>query len=635
MISKILAISQLETLKRWLNTRETKNQIKASLSVLVQVFSARCDPQWMMAIEATIRAVAPLAVIVGSSTMGEIGEGRLLTNTSVISLVFFEKTRLQSFLVDTKNQEEGLVGKSLAKKIESNCPQIAGVLLLATSSSMDAANFLDGFSAGRSGTYPVFGAGAGVYEDQQQPVVSLNQQFSSCGVVAVVFTGNDIDIVVHTYLGWEPLSKELTLTETDGLWLKTIDDQPAFEVYHRYLNIQDDDDFFLNVLEFPLLVKRNGIVYAKTPSAVRDHHDIKFIADIKPGESARIGYGNPAMIINNARAIQDRVQAFNPEGIFIYSCTCRRFLLQNEVELETKAFQTIAPTAGFYTHGEIYSHDDRVMLLNATMVAVSMKERPGEPPEESPEKGLAEAIMGQAVIRRDKRMISRLLNLIAQITTSRIRKGSEIGPERALPESARVDPFNRQNNRIISQLVNFIKVVTAELEQANQEARLLAERDYLTQVYNRLKGHELLQSEITRCNRYGQECAIIMLDVDFFKQVNDTYGHNIGDAVLVQLVKLLAREIRSVDVLCRWGGEEFLVLMPQIDAEGAKNAAERLRAVVEATPFTQGLRQTASFGVTTYKQGESPEAFIDRADKALYEAKQKGRNCVVLKLGQP
>ncbi|MBP8865004.1 MAG: diguanylate cyclase [Acetobacterium sp.] len=81
----------------------------------------------------------------------------------------------------------------------------------------------------------------------------------------------------------------------------------------------------------------------------------------------------------------------------------------------------------------------------------------------------------------------------------------------------------------------------------------------------------------------------------------------------------------------RWGGEEFLVIMPQIDAEGATYAAERLRAVVETTLFTQGLRQTASFGVATYKKGESPEAFIDRADKALYEAKQKGRNCVVSK----
>lgn len=630
MISKVLAISQIDTLKKWLQTEEIKNQMKGSLSVLVQIFSARSDPQWIMAIEAAIRVIAPLAVIIGSSTMGEIGEGRLLTNTSVISFVFFEKTRVQGFLVDTENQDEALVGKSFAEKIESKCPQMAGVLLLATSSSMDASHFLKGFSLGRRGTYPVFGAGAGVYEDQQQPMVTLNQQFSSSGVVAVVFTGDDIDIVVHTYLGWEPLSKALTLTETDGLWLKTIDDQPAFEVYHRYLNIQDDEDFFLNVLEFPLLVERNGIVYAKTPIEVKDHHAIKFIADIKQGESARIGYGNPALIIKNARDIQDRVQAFHPEGIFIYSCTCRRFLLQNEVELETKAFQTIVPTAGFYTHGEIYSHDETVMLLNATMVAVSMKEGTDKPPEAVHKKGLAEPLTEKPFNRRDKRMIARLVNFFSGGNAGRGRKAAENGGEK-LSTEAMVDPFNRQNNRIISQLVNFIKVVTAELEQANQEARLLAERDYLTQAYNRLKGHEFLQSEMVRCYRYGLECAIIMVDVDFFKMVNDTYGHNVGDEVLIQLVKILNQEIRAVDVLSRWGGEEFLIIMPLIDEDGAKNAAERLRAVVEGTPFTQGLRQTASFGLATYKQGESPEALIDRADKALYEAKQKGRNCVVSK----
>ncbi|WP_303871855.1 GGDEF domain-containing protein [Acetobacterium wieringae] len=630
MISKIISINQIETLKKWLQTEEIKNQTKRSLSVFVQIFSARSDPQWLAEIEAALRAVAPQAVIVGSSTMGEIGEGRLLTNTSVISVVFFEKTDVQGFLVDTENQDEAVVGKSLSQKIESSCQKIAGVLLLATSSSIDASHFLEGFSAGRSKTYPVFGAGAGVYEGEQKPIVTLNQQFSSSGVVAVVFTGDDIEIVVHTYLGWEPLSKELTLTETDGLWLKTIDDQPAFEVYHRYLNIQDDEDFFLNVLEFPLLIERNGIVYAKTPNAVKNHHDIKFIADIKQGESARIGYGNPAMIIKNARDIQDRVQAFNPDGIFIYSCTCRRFLLQHEVELETKAFQTIAPSVGFYTHGEIYSHEETVMLLNATMVTVSMKEAVGKASEAVLETGPAKPRTRKLFNCRDNWMIARVANFFNGGTTGRGRKASENGHQKPSTETL-VDPFNRQNNRIISQLVNFIKVVTAELEQANQEARLLAERDYLTQIYNRLKGHELLQREIARCNRYGQECAIIMLDVDFFKQVNDTYGHNSGDAVLIQLVKMLAREIRTVDVLSRWGGEEFLVLMPQIDAQGAKKAAERLRAVVEETAFTQGLRLTASFGVTTYKKGESPEAFIDRADKALYEAKQKGRNCVVLK----
>ncbi len=630
MISKIISINQIETLKKWLQTEEIKNQTKRALSVFVQIFSARSDPQWFREIEAAIRVVAPLAVIVGSSTMGEIGEGRLLTHSSVISLVFFEKTHVQGFLVDAENQDEAVVGKSLSQKIESSCQQIAGVLLLATSSSIDASHFLKGFSAGRSKTYPVFGAGAGVYEGEQKPIVTLNQQCASSGVVAVVFLGDDIEIVVHTYLGWEPLSKELTLTETEGLWLKTIDDQPAFEVYHRYLNIEDDENFFLNVLEFPLLVERNGIVYAKTPNEVKNHHDIKFIADIKQGESARIGYGNPAVIIKNARDIQDRVRAFHPQGIFIYSCTCRRFLLQNEVELETKAFQTIAPSAGFYTHGEIYSDEETVMLLNATMVTVSMKEAAGQSSEAVLEKGPAAAQTKKTFNRRDNRLIAQLVNFFCGGTVAGGRQASENGRQKSSAE-AMVDPFNRQNNRIISQLVNFIKVVTAELEQANQDARRLAERDYLTQAYNRLKGHEMLQSEIARCNRYDQECAIIMLDIDFFKQINDTYGHNVGDAVLIQLVKALTREIRAVDVLCRWGGEEFLVIMPQTDAQEAKNAAERLRVVVEATPFSQGLRQTASFGVATYKKGESPEAFIDRADKALYEAKQKGRNCVVLK----
>lgn len=113
--------------------------------------------------------------------------------------------------------------------------------------------------------------------------------------------------------------------------------------------------------------------------------------------------------------------------------------------------------------------------------------------------------------------------------------------------------------------------------------------------------------------------------------MNDTYGHNLGDEILIQLVKLIALEIRTIDMLSRWGGEEFLIIMPMTASDGAKITAERIRTVVEQTEFTRGLRQTCSFGVTAYKKGESLETLIDRADKALYEAKIKGRNGVITK----
>lgn len=587
MISKIITIYSEEMLKKYLQTDEFKRHIKSSVSVFVQIFSSDRDPSWIMSIDAALRLTIPMAVVVGVTTMGEIAEGRLFINTTVISLAFFEKTRVQGFLITGDNGNEKDLGNKFSGEIEKTCSEIAGVMLLATPFTMNVSDFLMGYSSGRSGKYPVFGGGAGDYEAVQEPLITLNGNYTSKGVLAVVFMGNDIQIDMHTYLGWQPLSKEMIITETDGLWVKKIDNIPAFDVFHRYLDIQNDKDFFLNVLEFPLLLKRNGIQYAKAPMEVNSENAIKFITDLKEGETVCIGYGNPSVMIEKANDIQNRIQTFNPEVIFLYSCICRRFLLQSEVDLETSPFESIAPTSGFYTYGEIYSQGKYVMLLNATMVAVSMKEWDG--------KKLAEGVDNQ------------------------IEK----------PKS--LDPFTSQHTRIISRLVNFIRVVTDELEEANTEARRLAERDYLTQAYNRMKAHEFMKDEIKRSERYGLQFSIIMLDMDYFKKVNDTYGHNLGDEILVQLVRLISLEIRTIDMLSRWGGEEFLIIMPMTDRDGAKITAERIRTVVERTQFTKGLCQTCSFGVAAYKKGETMEALIDRVDKALYEAKLRGRNCVIAK----
>ncbi|AFA48410.1 sensor domain-containing diguanylate cyclase [Acetobacterium woodii] len=586
MISKNLVINSIEELINWVASKEIKIQLDSAASILVQVFSSNCDPEWMLAIESNLRPMMPQAVIAGTTTMGEIAKGKLFIHTTVVAITFFDKARIQGFLRH-KDKKEVDLGIAFAQKIETDCQQIAGTMLYATPNTMNVSLFLEGFSTARKGTYPVFGGGAGDYHVVQKPVIMLNGEYTSTGVLAVVFMSDDIQIDVRTYLGWQALSKEMVITESDGLWIKKIDDQPAFDVLNRYLDIQNDDEFFYNVLVFPFLFKRDGINYAMTPIEVNDEKAIKVIMNINEGESVCIGYGNPAIIIEKANDIQNWVRAFNSEAIFLYSCICRRFLLQGEVDLETIPFETIAPTAGFYTYGEIVSQGSQVMFLNATMLAVSMKEGCGKKPK-----------------------------LEAQIEISKT------DPR---------DPFTSQHTRIITRLVNFIKVVTQELEEANEEARRLAEQDYLTKTNNRMKAHEFIKNEIERSKRYELEFSIIMLDMDFFKKVNDTYGHNIGDEILIYLVKLLKLEIRKIDMLSRWGGEEFLIVMPLTDKEGARITAERIRAVVELSLFPNAIKQTCSFGVASYQKGESIEMLIDRADKALYEAKLKGRNCVVTK----
>ena len=169
------------------------------------------------------------------------------------------------------------------------------------------------------------------------------------------------------------------------------------------------------------------------------------------------------------------------------------------------------------------------------------------------------------------------------------------------------------------------------LEEAKKEIEKLATVDKLTNLFNRMKLDSLLEAEIKRCKRYNSSLAVCILDIDHFKSVNDTYGHLVGDNVLVEVADLGSANIRSTDYFGRWGGEEFLIIMPETDEKGGFVMIENLRKKIEACSFSNVGSMTASFGMSSFKEGDAPETIIKRADDALYEAKKSGRNSVVLK----
>jgi len=158
----------------------------------------------------------------------------------------------------------------------------------------------------------------------------------------------------------------------------------------------------------------------------------------------------------------------------------------------------------------------------------------------------------------------------------------------------------------------------------------LAAFDPLTKLYNRYKFIELYTTESVAMQQRQHSLSMIMLDIDYFKKINDQHGHNIGDDVLVIVAETLKKPIRNVDIVCRWGGEEFVVLLPTVDETQAMVIAEKLRQAIEETSFPNQLNITASLGVCEVKHEEGLEEVISRADYALYQAKQQGRNRTVL-----
>jgi len=161
-----------------------------------------------------------------------------------------------------------------------------------------------------------------------------------------------------------------------------------------------------------------------------------------------------------------------------------------------------------------------------------------------------------------------------------------------------------------------------------RQAERMAETDSLTNIYNRRKFSRLLDQEIQRVERYDRSLSIALLDIDHFKRVNDTYGHDTGDYVLRRITELIRENIRVTDILARYGGEEFVIILPETDVRGTSKQIERMRKTIEKTSFDGVGSLTISAGITAYMGEDSCKSMITRADKALYLAKEEGRNRV-------
>jgi len=223
--------------------------------------------------------------------------------------------------------------------------------------------------------------------------------------------------------------------------------------------------------------------------------------------------------------------------------------------------------------------------------------------------------------------------LTARDSTDDMVAGLEAGADDYLTK-----PFNRAE--LIARLKTATRVLELEksLKDANEEIRILSITDTLTRCYNRTFMDEQLPKELKRAVRYNHPISLVMVDIDHFKRVNDTYGHQAGDEVLKELVRSINRSIRSdVDWVARYGGEEFLVVFPETDFERAEALAERLRRDISQKTVQikeEEVRITASFGVSGFRsltplREVSHETMISLADESLYQAKEEGRNRVI------
>jgi diguanylate cyclase (GGDEF)-like protein len=282
--------------------------------------------------------------------------------------------------------------------------------------------------------------------------------------------------------------------------------------------------------------------------------------------------------------------------------------------------------------------------LDAVVETLSTGRRPGLPPELSGNVELERLLDGLVSLHGfvlavsngdlEARLVMRgsvagaLKNLQASLRhltwqTQRVAKGDF---------SQRIE-FMGEFSEAFNSMVTALAQARTELAERNEQLLAqafkleeLATHDALTGVFNRRKFNELTSFEFERVRRYGDPLSLVLLDIDHFKRVNDTLGHETGDEVLVALAEALRDTVRAVDSVARWGGEEFVVLLPQVEQGGAIELAERLRLTVRERALAGGV--TVSLGVAQHRPPESPDDLFSRADMALYRAKKGGRDRV-------
>ncbi len=554
---------------------------------LLVVFEPNCSPEHCAPKIGQMVAALPDAQMVGMTTLGPNSDGLDMPKNTMCSLLTFETSEVKVFSYDCHKITPLRAGQQFVGEL-TKINDIAGILFMSSSIDLLPAPFIDAVSKDYP-EVPIFGAQAGTKDFAfDQSMIMGNGQFFDRGINAIVFSGKDLHVQVDYNMGFRPLGREFTITECgeNGIVL-TIDDLPAASIYERYLNVTPDQYFYDNVCAFPLLSVNNNLLIPRVPLSCTEDGALKFSMNLPVDERVSLGYSKPEYLLRETLTSANAMAKFKPDALLLFACMNRRIFMGNEkADREFAYYANANPNVCWtYGFGEVYKTWEGGGILNSSLVAVGMRE--GAPSD-------------------------------API------------PEYVDIELQNTEEKTHANIPLSDRMITFLEATSADLRAMIDNLSLLAQRDTLTGLYNRRYMNEHLGYELSRLKE-GDRLVLLMYDIDHFKRINDTYGHDVGDGILRELTARVEEAIRTNDVLSRWGGEEFLLLFTRADPSLAMELAERVRRHVEERDFKPVGRVTISVGVTLGTPEDTVDTLFKRVDEALYEAKNTGRNRVCMK----
>lgn len=543
--------------------------------ILVQVFTTTSKQPFIKGMLDEILSLLPSATVVGATTPAVIHKGSILDDGTIISICSFDSSELSlaSSVFDGET-DFLLLGQTLAEQCAREDTRL--MLCHASGKALNAESLARGITdvlqetvlAGGIATPPRPGA---------QSLIFHNDRILNDSIVLVALSGEDLLCQMHFSTDWMMLGTDMEVTDAEDNIVRSLNDTPVREVYSRYLGEEAVAEFDTTSVRFPLLTERDGITIARVGKQLQEDGRLALWGNLYPGEKVRFGIPSPVVAMEDFNFLIDSLEEQPCDALFVYPSQVRMHLLKSLTSDEVSRFADTAPTAGMFSCGQFCYSPGQFSYLHYSQTTLALTEGQDRP--------------------RDA-------------TASGLR-----------------NPFSQDTleMRAVSRLVN---TTARELEEANRSLEQLANTDALTGIFNRHKGQALLKQEFLRARRYNRPLSLIMIDIDDFKRINDTFGHQTGDEALVHVANTIQPLIRQTDALIRWGGEEFLIICPETDLKGTSELAERLREAASATPIHADTRITLSIGVTGYRPEDTQDTLIGRADKALYLSKEQGKNRV-------
>ena len=489
-----------------------------SPTVCFQIHSEELEQEKLHPVWSTLERVFPNTPWFGNSTSGNIVNCKKASEISV-SAIIFEKptTKFQIYQYDFSQKSINDIASEIVKEANKN-PWVKAIEIYHCIAPFSTTHLCEGLDALAPGIQ-VFG-GIVCSPDIASPnscVFSSVGGYTKTGLLVVFYGGIEFFVESRKISGWKPIGRNFHVTRSEGNILYELSGVSAYEIYNKYLNIKNDNNFFTNALEFPMLYEHNGISIVRAAGASNPDGSLTMSSDIEEGSLVRLSYGEPQLIIECIKTESKNCERFAPEIQHIFSCAARKaFWSQHEPTYEIYPFKGIASSTGFFSHGEFLREKNHLNQHNITLVFASMREGPAHKHE-----------------------------------TANVTDSLDVSTTR-LPLAARMATFIRETSFELEQLNSKLHVINEHLQE-------VATTDSLTGLENRLAFDELLKT-ISQEDSEADTWTMILMDVNGLKYANDTFGHHAGDALIVAAGDVIKNTYGSKGNCFRIGGDEFVVV---------------------------------------------------------------------------